>query len=215
MYHDADKYIILGMPRNVYYHKHLMYNAAIFAARGEIVCFCDSDAIYKNTFVASILNQFTYNPHIVLYLDQVRNNNRAFYPFNFPPLATVLADRESRNWHHGSNHGLIESANTSHAQLRRLHVGVEEDLLKIGGADKHFDYLGYICGPHDMGFRLVNSGCREVWHPSKSPITLGIRPRAGQTITKGRTTEKKCRLEQWTCLKTGGLNHGKKPRRSR
>ena len=46
------------MPRTVYYHKHLMYNAAIFAARGEIVCFCDSDAIYKNTFVASILNQF-------------------------------------------------------------------------------------------------------------------------------------------------------------
>ncbi len=51
-----------------------------------------------------------------------------------------------------------------------------QDLIDIGGADEHLDYLGYICGPYDMTFRLVNHGLTErwlrdeylyhVWHPN-------------------------------------------------
>jgi hypothetical protein len=42
-----------------------------------------------------------------------------------------------------------------------------EDLIAIGGADEHIDYLGHICGPYDMTFRLVNMGRREVWSESE------------------------------------------------
>jgi hypothetical protein len=42
-----------------------------------------------------------------------------------------------------------------------------EDLIAIGGADEHIDYLGHICGPYEMTFRLVNAGKRELWHPSE------------------------------------------------
>ncbi len=39
-----------------------------------------------------------------------------------------------------------------------------EDLINIGGADEHVDYLGHVCGPYEMTFRLVNYGRKEVWH---------------------------------------------------
>jgi len=41
------------------------------------------------------------------------------------------------------------------------------DLIAIGGADEHMDYLGHVCGPYEMTFRLVNYGRREVWHQSE------------------------------------------------
>lgn len=41
---------------------------------------------------------------------------------------------------------------------------LREDLINIGGADEHIDYLGHICGPYEMTFRLVNAGKKEVWH---------------------------------------------------
>jgi len=41
---------------------------------------------------------------------------------------------------------------------------LREDLIAIGGADEHMDYLGHICGPYEMTFRLVNAGKKEVWH---------------------------------------------------
>lgn len=40
----VDKWIVLEMPRNLYYHKHLMYNVGIVAGSVKIVTFCDSDA---------------------------------------------------------------------------------------------------------------------------------------------------------------------------
>jgi hypothetical protein len=41
------------------------------------------------------------------------------------------------------------------------------DLIGIGGADEHVDFVGHICGPYDMTFRLVNHGRRELWHPTE------------------------------------------------
>src|SRR5262245_6614636 len=40
-----DQWIVLGMPRDSYYHKHLMYNVGIAAARGRVINICDSDAM--------------------------------------------------------------------------------------------------------------------------------------------------------------------------
>ena len=50
---------------------------------------------------------------------------------------------------------------TGHACLQR------DDLIAIGGADEHIDYLGHICGPYDMTFRLMNAGRKEVWHQNE------------------------------------------------
>ena len=40
---------------------------------------------------------------------------------------------------------------------------LRKDLIAIGGADMHIDYLGHICGPYDMTFRLINYARREIW----------------------------------------------------
>ena len=65
----VDKWIVLDMPRNLYYHKHLMYNVGIIASAGKIVTFCDSDAILSKNFVTSILDSFDKDPNIVLHMD--------------------------------------------------------------------------------------------------------------------------------------------------
>jgi len=44
---------------------------------------------------------------------------------------------------------------------------LREDLIAIGGADEHVDFLGYVCGPYDMTWRLVNAGKKEIWHDSE------------------------------------------------
>ena len=38
------------------------------------------------------------------------------------------------------------------------------DIISIGGADEHDDYLGHVCGPYEMTFRLRNAGLRIIWH---------------------------------------------------
>ena len=43
----VDLWLLLEMPEDCYYHKHLMYNAGIVAARGDICVICDSDAMVK------------------------------------------------------------------------------------------------------------------------------------------------------------------------
>ncbi|MBM3282688.1 glycosyltransferase, partial [Candidatus Gottesmanbacteria bacterium] len=84
-----DKWIVIGMPRNVYFHKHLMYNIGILVARGKIVTFCDSDAIVGPNFVESIIKSFD-EPNIVLHMDEARNNDKRFYPFNYPSIEEVI-----------------------------------------------------------------------------------------------------------------------------
>src|SRR5208283_3364582 len=47
----VDQWVVMNMPEDVYYHKHLMYNIGIVASQGRIVVICDSDAIFKPTFI--------------------------------------------------------------------------------------------------------------------------------------------------------------------
>ena len=46
-----DKWIVMEMPKNIYYHKHLMYNLGLLASNGDIVCFCDSDALVNQALL--------------------------------------------------------------------------------------------------------------------------------------------------------------------
>jgi hypothetical protein len=163
----VDAWVLMQMPRGAYYHKHLMYNLGILLARGEIVCLCDSDTMVGPEFVQTIIEQFERDPEIVLHHDEVRNSSDEFYPFRYPAFEEVrgpgcspmIDGRTAGIWDHVDglhtrNYGACFSA-------RR------EDLIAIGGADMHIDYLGHICGPYEMTFRLMNMGRREIWHPTE------------------------------------------------
>jgi cellulose synthase/poly-beta-1,6-N-acetylglucosamine synthase-like glycosyltransferase len=118
----VDKWIVMGMPDDIYYHKHLMYNIGIVASCGEIVTFCDSDAIFSPTFVESIIEAFNKDRNIVLHMDEVRNIDRRYYPFNYPSLEEVLST-ECINWKDGKTTGLLDKERPlSLIELRGMYV---------------------------------------------------------------------------------------------
>jgi len=158
-----DRWIVLGIPSAIHYHKHLMYNVGIVTSRGKILTICDSDAIVTPTFVQSIIEQFERDPNIILHMDEVRNNKKTFYPFNYPRIEDITSDG-CVNWKDGLTRGLLDSRDPLHTRnYGACMSALREDLISIGGADEHVDYLGRMCGPYDMTFRLRNQGKREVW----------------------------------------------------
>jgi hypothetical protein len=164
---QVDTWVALEMPEASYYHKHLMYNAGIFFARGGICVICDSDAMVREGFLRAILAQFEQDPGIVLHLDQFRNARRDLYPFCYPSFEDVIG-RGCINNVGGRTRGLHGSEDSIHNRnYGACMCARREDLVAIGGADEHADYLGHICGPYEMTFRLVNLGRREKWHPGE------------------------------------------------
>lgn len=160
----VDQWIVMDMPSNMYYHKHLMYNVGIVTSKGKIIVICDSDAIVKPTFIESIIKAFEDNPDIVLHMDEVRNMDKRFYPFNYPSIDEITG-KGCINWVNGKTAGILEKKDLIHVRnYGACMCALREDLISIGGADEHIDYLGHICGPYDMTFRLINNGKKEVWH---------------------------------------------------
>jgi hypothetical protein len=163
----VDKWVVLDMPRTLYYHKHLMYNVGIIASAGKIVTFCDSDAIVSKNFVSSILDSFDKEPNIVLHMDQVRNRDKKYYPFNYPSIEDITTTGKN-NFIDGKPAGLWDEEDIIHSRNYGACMSAQwEDLVAGGGADEHVDYLGYICGPYEMTWRLVNAGKKEIWHDSE------------------------------------------------
>lgn len=164
---QVDTWALLRMPEECYYHKHLMYNAGILLARGEICVICDSDAMVRPGFIRSIISSFDANPGIVLHIDQFRNSRRDLYPFCYPSFEEVTG-RGCINHVSGITRGLADDRDTIHSRnYGACMCARRADLIAIGGADEHVDFLGHICGPYDMTFRLVNKGHTEVWHRSE------------------------------------------------
>jgi len=160
---QVDTWVTLEMPESCYYHKHLMYNVGIVLSRGDIVMIGDSDAMVKPTFMRRILDRFHEDPNIVYHMDQFRNSRRDLYPFNFPSFEEVEG-RGCINASGGKTSGLLDDVDPTHVRnYGACMCARRSDLLEIGGADEHIDFLGHICGPYDMTFRLVNLGRREVW----------------------------------------------------
>lgn len=163
----VDAWIVMQMPENVCHHKHLMYNVGIVASRGELVCFCDSDAMMRPGFVRSILDAFERDPEIVLHHDEVRNRSPHFYPFRYPTFEDVLGPG-CNNWVNGKAIGLWDEEDPLHTRNYGACMTARRDnLIAIGGADMHVDYLGHVCGPYELTFRLVNSGRREIWNDAE------------------------------------------------
>ena len=164
---QVDTWVVLEMPESCYYHKHLMYNAGITLSRGEICVICDSDAMVKEGFIRAIIDQYNQDPRIVLHFDQFRNMRRDFYPFNYPSFEEVLGDGCNNNVG-GMTKGILDNEDAIHTRnYGACMCARREDLIAIGGADEHIHYLGHICGPYDMTFRLINMGRREIWHPAE------------------------------------------------
>ncbi len=158
-----EKWIVLGYPDDFLYHKHRLYNVGILAAEGDICVICDSDAMFRPTFIEKLLAAFSQTPGAVVHLDEVRNVNRAYYPFNYPDFDALLGEG-CINWQGHTTLGLDASPDRiHHANYGACMAARRKDLLAIGGADEHPDYLGYVCGPYEMTIRLLNYGRTERW----------------------------------------------------
>jgi len=164
-----DRWIVMEMPETTYYHKHLMYNLGIASSRGKIVTLCDSDVLIRPTFVESIVEVFDENSGagIVLHLDEVRSIEKKYYPFNYPAIEELVAG-ECINWVDGKTVGLLDKEDPIHTlNYGACMCALREDLIQIGGADEHIDFLGHICGPYELTIRLKNLGRKEIWHQSE------------------------------------------------
>lgn len=161
---EVDSWILLEAPTDCYYHKHVMYNAGIIAAQGEIVMIGDSDAMVRDSFIKSIITAFKDDPAIVLHLDQYRNNRRDLYPFNNPSFEDILTEG-CVNDDGGVTSGIADKLDPLHTRNYGACMSARRsDLIAVGGADEHIDFVGHICGPYDLTFRLINLGRREIWH---------------------------------------------------
>ncbi len=159
-----DQWIVLEADPEIYFHKHYAYNVGIALAAGDICIICDSDAMFPENFIGRVQAAFDEMPDVVVHVDEVRNVNRQFYPFNFPSRQEVLSDSKTINWNGVRTQGLNNSKDMLHeANYGACMAARRTDLIAIGGADEHHDYLGYICGPYEMTFRLVNIGRKEMW----------------------------------------------------
>lgn len=159
---EVDTWILLEMPTDLYYHKHLMYNVGLVFSRGEIVIIGDSDAMVTPRFIEQIVGRFS-GGDAVYHLDQFRNVRKDLYPFNFPSFEEVTGEG-CINFVDGKTAGVVDDTDPIHARnYGACMCARRRDLINIGGADEHIDYLGHICGPYDMTFRLINFGRREVW----------------------------------------------------
>lgn len=136
------------------YHKHMGYNAGLLHARGDLICVCDSDAVFPPDFVRSVFRSFQMDgggPPVPLVLMHYEWRTSLLYPDGLTDTET-LKDRERWQWW-----PLIVNEGAC-MTVRRA------DAIRFGGFDEHRSYRGYLCGPYDLGWRLINAGWPEVWH---------------------------------------------------
>ena len=164
---EVDTWILLEMPTECYYHKHLMYNVGISFSQGDIVIICDSDVMVKPSFLEKIFVEFKKKSHIILHLDQFRNNRKDLYPFCYPSFEEVLGDGCTNHLNKKTMGLTLIKDALHHRNYGACLCAKREDLINVGGADEHIDFVGYICGPYDLTFRLVNLGKQEIWHPDE------------------------------------------------
>lgn len=141
------------------YHKHVGYNVGLLNSYGEIIVICDSDAIYPVDFISSILESFYPNSSslpqpLVLMHYQLRSSST--YPDNLKDRER-LRDGKWQWWPLNPNVGACMS-------VRR------QDAIRFGGFDEHKSFRGYLCGPYDLGWRLVNAGIPERWHDASTVL---------------------------------------------
>lgn|GEM_PF-2193546 len=135
------------------YHKHKGYNAGLVTACGDIITVCDSDAVYPENFIESIVQSFQKNADdgsqgLVLMHHQWRTSKL------YPGALDDCKELEKPHWDWwplNHNAGACMSVK-------------KKDAVRFGGFDEDESFKGYLCGPYDLGWRLVNAGFEEKWH---------------------------------------------------
>ena len=188
-----DTWVLLEMPSDCYYHKHLMYNAGTVLSQGEILMFADSDAMVRPTFVETVFKAFDRDPSIVYHMDEFRNIRRDFYPFNYPSFEAIVGEGCINNVD-GKTKGILDEIDPMHTRnYGACMCARREDIIGVGGADEDLTYLGHICGPYDMTFRLMNFGKRlaweaneylyHTWHPGSDGVANYLGPHDGRNMS--------------------------------
>ncbi|PYS41064.1 MAG: hypothetical protein DMG14_08615 [Acidobacteria bacterium] len=145
---EADVLITCGQRGT--YHKHEGYNAGLLQSRGQIITVCDSDVVFPTDFVESIVNSFQFSqgeaqPLVLMHYEWRTDSE---YPDDLVDIDRLSGFKWQKLW---PNVGACVS-------VRRI------DAIRFGGFDEHYSYQGFICGPYDLAWRLVNAGLPEIWH---------------------------------------------------
>lgn len=136
------------------YHKHMGYNAGLLHACGDLICICDSDAVFPSDFVRSVFRSFQMEAGgsaVPLVLMHYEWRTSLFYPEGLTDTETLKDRARWQWWPLIVNEGACMT-------VRRA------DAIRFGGFDEHPSYRGYLCGPYDLGWRLINAGWPEQWH---------------------------------------------------
>lgn len=142
------------------YHKHAGYNAGLLNARGDLLTVCDSDAVFPQDFVASVFAAFAaggageFRP-LTLMHHELRTSLE--YPDGLDDAESLKDQARWQWWPLHPNAGACMT-------VRKV------DAIRHGGFDEHASYRGYLCGPYDLGWRLVNAGIPEVWHDESTVL---------------------------------------------
>jgi glycosyltransferase involved in cell wall biosynthesis len=152
--------VVVTLNQKGLYHKHVGYNVGLLLARGDVITICDSDAVFPQDFVRSILTSF-YEPgtekrrSLVLMHDELRTSKT--YPEALADAEELKDQKRWQWWDVTPNAGACMSV-------------LRDDALRFGGFDECSSYRGYLCGPYDLGWRLVNAGMPEIWHDHSTVI---------------------------------------------
>lgn len=136
------------------YHKHKGYNAGLLNANGEIITVCDSDAFFPPDFISSIIDSFdeAYAERTNLVLMHHEFRTKAKYPDNgIKNIEELKKFKWDPLW---ANVGACVSVR-------------KENAINFGGFDEHITYKGFICGPYELAWRLVNAGFKQLWYDEK------------------------------------------------
>jgi len=133
------------------YHKHKGYNIGLLKSKGQVIVICDSDAVFPPNFIESIIKTFDIyegkEPKSMV-LMHYEWRTSAKYPKNMKDISEIKNFIWQDLW---PNVGACMS-------FRKF------DAVRFGGFDEHKSYKGYMCGPYDLGWRLINAGIPELWH---------------------------------------------------
>ncbi|MDD4637842.1 MAG: glycosyltransferase family A protein, partial [Bacteroidales bacterium] len=91
------------------YNKHKAWNIGVSSSSGDIVVLCDSDVMFQRSFIQNIIDFFVTQNDSFLLIDEIRSENKSFWPFCYPTWEEVLAAPDVINWNelYGVTNGLI------------------------------------------------------------------------------------------------------------
>jgi len=172
------------------YHKHLGYNVGLLQARGELICVCDSDAVFPPDFVCSVFSSFQIEdnrPAIPLVLMHYEWRTSLLYPEGLTDTELLKDSVRWQWWPLIVNEGACMTVRRS-------------DAIRFGGFDEHRSYRGYLCGPYDLGWRLVNAGWPEIWHDESVALWHFAHTSVARSVVSIRIRVSNCGLmfSTWT-----------------